>query len=417
MQKPLLKCFFLSIDRHLGSRSFLLIAIAGFVFLLTNAGCGHITPYYGPNDSLPPEYMTTDEDVKYRILLIGDAGEPNKEKDEPVLQTLRQWAEVMPQKTMIIFLGDNIYERGMPQKRDTDAREEAERRLLAQLRVVKANEAHGLRGLFIPGNHDWAKGGKDGQETVKQQAQYVNQILSDNENFLPKGGCPGPAMPTMVDKHGVRVIVLDTQWWLHNKEWKPTILCPQGDKDAVINKLKDLLQSGEDQQVMVVAHHPLASHGPHGGFFDWKDHLFPVTHLVEWLWIPTPIVGSLYPIARQHWVKHKQDLAGSDNKDMVRRLKKALEEVRSKTKPLIYAAGHEHSLQVLRGDSAHYILVSGAGSKAKVTPVSHGDDTLFAHSHPGFMAVDFMKDRRVLLRVIEPGGKGVVFLKWLDTNG
>jgi hypothetical protein len=80
---------------------------------------------------------------------------------------------------------------------------------------------------------------------------------------------------------------------------------------------------------------------------------------------------------------------------------------------LIYAAGHDHSLQVIEMQrGVKYMLVSGAGSASKISEVGHGENTLFAHSHPGFMAVDFLENGRVLLRIIEPG-KGVVFRKWI----
>ena len=41
---------------------------------------------------------------------------------------------------------------------------------------------------------------------------------------------------------------------------------------------------------------------------------------------------------------------------------------------------------------------------AKPTPVRHGDGALFAHSHrdhPGFMTLDFLRDGRVRLGVVE----------------
>jgi len=85
-------------------------------------------------------------------------------------------------------------------------------------------------------------------------------------------------------------------------------------------------------------------------------------------------------------------------------------------KPLIYASGHEHSLQVLQGsDIAHSLLVSGAGSKT--TKVSHGLETFFAHEHRGFMEVDFLLDSSVFLRVVEPRegttAGFIVFAQWL----
>ena len=220
------------------------------------------------------------------------------------LRSLHWWARQMPRKTTILFLGDNIYEDGLPVE-DSKGYEEAERRLWAQLGVVKASGAH---GIFIPGNHDWADGKKGGWAAVLRQEQYVNEALGRVEpSFLPRGGRPGPEK---VDQDGLRIIALDSQWWLHRDDDKPT-------GTRVTERLRGLLQERGGREAIVVAHHPLATHGSHGGFFDWRDHLFPLAS----------IVGR------------------------------------------------------------------GAG-------------TLFAHEHLGFMAVDFLKDGTVLLRVIEPGGRG-----------
>ena len=157
--------------------------------------------------------------------------------------------------------------------------------------------------------------------------------------------------------------------------------------------------------VVVVAHHPLATYGPHGGFFDWRDHLFPLTRLVTGLWIPLPVVGSLYPLIRWHLVRSEQDLIGSSNRAMRASLEKALASRANGKSPLIYAAGHDHSLQIMRGTVADYLLVSGLGSQSNATAVGHGDDTVFAHEHPGFVALDFT-DQEIWLSAIEPVASG-----------
>ena len=149
-----------------------------------------------------------------------------------------------------------------------------------------------------------------------------------------------------------------------------------------------------------------------GVFYGWKDHLFPGRVAKKWLWVPVPIVGSLYPLARWHLAKSDQDLNGMLNKYMVSQINAALS-IPKKTPLLIYASGHEHSLQVLKGDVTDYLLVSGLASSEKATEVSHGDNTLFAHQHTGFMAIDFLTDGRVLLRVVEPGEKEVLLHHWL----
>ena len=160
----------------------------------------------------------------------------------------------------------------------------------------------------------------------------------------------------------------------------------------------------------MVVHHPWATHGSHGGFFTWKDHIFPLTNAADWLYLPLPIIGSLYPLITWNVLNRDQDLNGSKNKEMRRRMG----EVFSKYQPLIIAAGHEHSLQLMEGKNGpQYAVVSGSGSEKKVSPVGHGEDTLFAHEHTGFMAVDILNNGAVLLRIVEPAAESVVFAKWL----
>lgn len=57
-------------------------------------------------------------------------------------------------------------------------------------------------------------------------------------------------------------------------------------------------------------------------------------------------------------------------------------------RPLLFAGGHEHSLQVIRHDSAtapHYTVV--AGSASKLTGVGHTRGMLFRASAPGYARV------------------------------
>ena len=181
----------------------------------------------------------------------------------------------------------------------------------------------------------------------------------------------------------------------------------------MLDTLQELLLEAGDREVIVVAHHPLASHGTAGGFYDWRDHLFPSIHIAEWLWIPTPVLGSLYPLLRANVFRSGQTLHGTDYADMIQCLSEAL----STKKPLIYASGHDHGLQVLEGgDAASYLLVSAIGYGQKGTAVSHGNNTLFAHLHAGFMVVDFIQEGGVVLRVVEPDHPAVVFQKTLKES-
>ncbi|RKU20026.1 hypothetical protein C6500_09515 [Candidatus Poribacteria bacterium] len=368
---------------------------------LTIAGCSHSKPYYHPDipDSAKREGKT-EGTLRYRLLLLGDGGVPKPE--EPVLKTLGEWAKKDAANTSIVFLGDNMYPEGMTERR----KHEASTRLTLQLAVAKSTGAH---GLFIPGNHDWASGKAEGLRAVLAQEKFINDALRGESSFLPPGGSPGPvALEFPKTNPAVRLIVLDTQWWLHQYEK------PKKSPEKVIEELVGLLDT--ELPIIVVGHHPLESYGSHGGFYDWKAHLFPLRFWKKWLWIPIPIVGSVYPYARWHLYRSDQDMSGARNKNMVGQLNRAFTTRKSPPQGpplLIYASGHEHSLQVLKGNVTDYLLVSGAAASRKVTEVMSGNNTLFAHQHTGFMAIDFLNDGRVLLRVVEPEGNGVVFHRWL----
>ena len=371
------------------------------VIQLTSAGCSHTRPYYHSDiPDIAKRESETEGVLRYRLLLLGDGGAPRP--DEPVLKTLGKWARKDAAKTSIVFLGDNMYPEGMTERRKHEAAE----RLVPQLSVVKDA---GVHGLFIPGNHDWASAGTEGYSAVLTQEKFINDALAGEQNFLPSGGSPGPVALELPKVNPiVRIIVLDTQWWLHQHEK------PEKSPKTVIEELIALLDT--ELPVIVVGHHPLQSYGPHGGYFDWKAHFFAARVIKKWLWIPTPILGSAYPYTRRHLYKLDQDMGGTRNKNMVAQLNRAFSTRKlphQGTPLLIYASGHEHSLQVLKGDIVDYLLVSGAAASRKVTEVSSGDNTLFAHQHSGFMAMDFFTDGKVLLRVVEPEGRDVLFHRWL----
>ena len=252
---------------------------------LTSAGCSHTKPYYHSDvPDIEKREPETDEVLRYRLLLLGDGGIPKPE--EPVLKTLSEWAGKNAAKTSIVFLGDNMYPEGMTESR----KHEASQRLVPQLSVVKDA---GVHGLFIPGNHDWASGKAEGYSAVLAQEKFINDALEGELNFLPSGGSPGPVVLELPKADPVvRLIVLDTQWWLHQHEK------PEKSPETVIAELIAFLDT--ELPVIVIGHHPLQSYGPHGGFYDWKDHLFAARVIKKWLWIPTPIFGSAYPYTRQH---------------------------------------------------------------------------------------------------------------------
>jgi hypothetical protein len=380
--------------------------LCAFLFISV-AACSHTSPYY--RDEPRFGAAINENEVAHRLLLIGDAGAPAT-GGEPVLLALERYASSIPNKTTIVFLGDNIYKDGMPDK-SSDSRNDAERRIDAQIDVIRHT---GARGIFIPGNHDWANGRPEGWNYIKNLGNYIDSVANDDAirvHLYPPGGCPGPLNANL--DRVVSVIILDTQWWLHNYR-KPgstdPARCQYTTERSVLRALKEQLRHGalSKRWVVLAAHHPLQSHGPHNGFADLKAHLFPLTDLHERFWLPLPVIGSIVMLVRWIHSPNSEDFSSPRYKHMRTTLQGALKEVAEVgAVPIVYAAGHDHSLQVITGTEANAIyLVSGSGSKSETTRVGHSDSTLFAHSHPGFMVMDFVRNGNVRLAVIEATGRG-----------
>nr|MBA2627504.1 metallophosphoesterase [Gemmatimonadales bacterium] len=303
---------------------------AAALLLVAAAGCARqAAPVVPTGDIVPAVVANYPELVELSLFLIGDAGSPSD--DEPVFAALKSQVFATKGKSIIVFLGDNIYLRGLP---DTNGigRKEAERRIDEQIEVATATRTE---TYFIPGNHDWAYMGPTGWDAIRRQAAYIAHKGAPFALMVPRGGCPGPEY---VDPSPhLRLVMLDTQWWVHDyaRPHDSTSACATYTPSMVVNALNRQLLSAGDRHVVVVGHHPLASGGTHGGNLGWEGHLFPLRAINRKLWIPLPLVGSYYTLNRQQG-SSDQDIAGPRNE----RMRRAFELVFALRKPLVYAAGH-----------------------------------------------------------------------------
>jgi hypothetical protein len=228
--------------------------------------------------------------------------------------------------------------------------------------------------------------------------------------MLPDEGCPGPVVRDLGQR--LRLILIDTQWWLHpyEKPRHPDSPCPTDSETEVLDALGGAIASAGERYVVVAAHHPLATGGLHGGYFGWSDHVFPLRARKSWLWIPLPGLGSLYPWARRRGVSD-QDMAGALN----RKMREALEGVFSRTPPFAYAAGHDHNLQVISGKDVRYLIVSGAGYYGHVSRAAWTKETLFAQEASGYMVLEIGLDGRPRLGVVTVDAEGKTHEPWAAT--
>ena len=159
------------------------LSLLYFVLSLFLIGCAtYQEQYHSSVTNWKIENNQIDSDISHTFYLIGDAG--NAKKDTPLthFNLLKQELNSASKNSTVLFLGDNIYEKGMPKKSDPD-RALAEHRLDVQLDLVK--EFNG-QPIFIPGNHDYYSNGIKGLE---READYIKDKLDNKDAFLPKNKC------------------------------------------------------------------------------------------------------------------------------------------------------------------------------------------------------------------------------------
>ena len=249
------------------------------------------------------------------------------------------------------------------------------RRLGAQVEVVAGTSA---KGIFLPGNHDWANSANDkGLARLINQEQALRNFSGGGANvgLLPRAGCPGPARENLEDSRGnilASVMVLDTSWWL--LEPPSASGCSPSTKEGAIQEMERVLSEASDIPVIVAAHHPLRTGGPHGGN----------SSSLRWL-------ANLLGLLREN-LNTPQYRAFIDS---------MIEVFGRASRPIIYVAGHDHSLQVIdvsvEGASVLH-LVSGSGSN--VSGAQPIDGSRFAAGLPGYMRLDFRSGGRIQLSVV-----------------
>jgi hypothetical protein len=219
-----------------------------------------------------------DKKIAHSFYLIGDAGNSPIGSSSEALKAFKSELNKASKNSTAIFLGDNIYPKGLPGKKD-ESRAFAEYQLKAQTSAVKDFKGE---AIFIPGNHDWYSNGLKG---LKRQEKYIEDALGKN-TFLPENGCPIEKVEISDD---IVMIIIDSEWYLTNWDKHPTINddCEIKTRFKFFEELESLIKKARGKTTIIALHHPMFTNGPHGGQYDFVSHLKPI-----------PILGTLKNILR-----------------------------------------------------------------------------------------------------------------------
>jgi hypothetical protein len=330
--------------------------------------------------SLPPVagIAPGDTSIERVIFLLGDAGESPPE-GSPLFTHLRgeveEWSAALAADSAVtvVFLGDNVYPNGVHAPGHSDRGRDSIR-LSNQIDLVRGPQAllHHATGLFVAGNHDWGGDtGPEGAARLLNEEALIQAAASAGAavDLLPAALQPGPEVLDL-GPH-VKLVALDTQWWLSNAD------TPQSAE--VLQDVIAEVQDAQTQTILFATHHPLVSGGPHGG------------NVPFW---PTFGLKKIRSLAGSS----SQDLSSRPYREMIAEFKEAFA---STSASLIYAAGHEHGLQVIEGrgsDDPEWMLVSGSGSKKSTIRDTRG--TRFRSSAAGFMRLLVERDGTVRVEVV-----------------
>ncbi|WP_215225714.1 BamA/TamA family outer membrane protein [Echinicola shivajiensis] len=321
--------------------------------------------------------------LERRIILVGDAGELDN-GHHPVIELVNQLVaeDTSSNQTDILFLGDNIYPKGMPEIGDPN-RIQSEN--ILSLQAGMADKVNG-EVYFLPGNHDWEKGREGGLAAVLRAQSFIDSLKKENLFWIPKNGCPGPEMREIGDK--AIVIIADSQWWLHPND-KPGLDadCDYKTGLEVLAAIEDMVNANKDKIIILAMHHPLKTYGEHNGAYSWKDHLFPFTAMKPNLYIPLPIIGSIYPLYRTY-LGNIQDIPHPKYQEMIEGISKII----NKHPKVVVVGGHEHALEYTLDEGVHHV-VSGAGSKS--TQLRKNNPSLFAMETQGFASLDLYSNGKL----------------------
>lgn len=328
------------------------------------------------------------EQASTRLILIGDAGlASSKDALWPIVQ---KEVSRNPEITKVVFLGDNVYESGLPHPSENNPDYEKYATIL-RTQVLAAKGARAI--YFVPGNHDWANRNETGKKRVLAQSDLLSKT---GATLLPKGGCPDLYWEA-IDKR-TSMLFLDSQAITDlladkNKDYQN---CQNKTKEQLEKNFHETLLplKNKGHRLLIMAHHPLKSISSHGGYFGWEDHVFP--YYRENKYIPVPIVASLLVWSRQWGLITSTDVSHRDYKRYIKLLNKNL----NGFSQVFIAAGHDHNLQLIEPKEEkdnQYHIISGSGSKQD--SVFKEDETIFASPLHGFMIMD-ITEKKINLEMI-----------------
>ncbi len=198
--------------------------------------------------------------------------------------------------------------------------------------------------FWVPGKTEWGAIRGNAADNLSFLSGELSEIDS-TWKLVPGSGCPGPvAIEVSPD---LTLILVNTNWWLHEGEKPSAAECGLGDESGFFVELEELIDQYANTKTLITGYHPLASAGPHGGKFSPTAHLLP------------PVAGSMYVLYRKI-VGGRHDLTNYFYEQM----REDLTAVLRKYPDVTYISALEPSFQYLKEPAAEQVIVGNIARSA-----------------------------------------------------
>ena len=335
--------------------------------------------------------------ITQEVYLIGNTGFVGDQLS-PAMLLLQKQLAYSGDRASIVILGNYAPKNGLP-KKDDPKREAIEAKIDLQLSIIEGFEE---QTYFIPGHFDWNAKKHKGSKGIERLEDYIQEAL-DEKAFLPSDGCGEVKSKEVAE--GVRIIFIDTEWWLYKWSADDNINkgCDLKSRVEFINALRAEINEHKKDQLIIAMYHPLFSNGNTAGFFSLRQHIFPFTDMHPAAYVPLPIVGSLYPLYHGAGAT-RQDLDNS----LYYELKEEILTICEDYTNLVFVSGKEQNMQYFYEDDNHFV---NSGSMTGNDYARRGGEAEFAYQARGFSKLIYYANGELWLEfweVIDKEGNGQV---------
>ena len=352
-------------------------------------GCAVHKPFYNKKESDWEEKKIPEIPVSYTVFLLGDPGDDNS---NDAFNILKQSISENDTSHAIVIFG-NAFSKKKTKNGKGSGDKNAD--LLSQLQNDKG------KIIFLPGPDVKLK-------EANENKSKLEKSLNGKNVFIPEPGCLSIEEINLTND----ILALPIHTILRDDEDILKKHCDIDDHNELIDEIKDVVDNNQRKNILMLAYYPMLNLGNHGGHFAWRQHLFPFTDLNKNLYIPLPVIGSVYYLLRSG-IGFRTDQAYPPYKSYRRKMARALTGYNN----VVYASGQEHNFQYYKFNKQDFIVANSSGQTSWVGKNKRAGFT-FAAS--GLVKLSFLKNGEVWTETIVPDKENkagrVVHRKQLKDN-